>query len=156
MATKNVQFSFNDQLFRQIDGVAMGSPILANIFVAYYKNSLLSLNNSNPLAYYRYVDDIFAIFPSKNSVNNFFTSLKKMHKCIVFTVEEEISGKIHFLDINITRNSNNTFSTSVYRKDNFSPQYISWNSFFPTKQNLKIIQCITLEQTKFARPIAWI
>ena len=51
--------------------------------------------------------------------------------------------KIHFLDIQITRNSNNTFSTSVYRKENFSPHYISWNSFCPTKQKLKIIQCIT-------------
>ena len=60
-----------------------------------------------------------------------------------FTLEEEISGKIYFLDINITRNSNNTFSTSVYRNENFSPHYNSWNSFCPTKQKLKIIQCIT-------------
>ena len=146
MATKNVQFSFNNLMFRQIDGVAMGSPlgpILANIFVGYYENSLLSLDNSKPLVYYRYVDDVFAIFTSKNNVNKFFTLLNKMHKCIAFTVEEEVSGKIHFLDINITRNSNNTFSTSVYRKENFSPHYISWNSFCPTKQKLKIIQCIT-------------
>ena len=98
----------------------MGSPlgpILANVFVSYYGNSLLSLNNSKPLAYYKYVDMFFAIFPYKNNVNNFFTLLNKMHKCIVFTVEEK-SGKIHFLDIEITRNSNNTFSTSVYRKKN--------------------------------------
>ena len=66
-----------------------------------------------------------------------------MHTCIVFTVKEEFSGKIHFLDINITRNSNNTFFTSVYRKENFSPHYISWNSFCPNKIKLKIIQCIT-------------
>ena len=119
MATKNVHFSFNNLTFRQIGGVAMGSPLgpqLANIFVGYYGNSLLSLDNSKPLAYYRYVNDGFAIFPSKNNVNNFFTLLNKMRKCIVFTVEEEISGKVHFLDINITRNSNNTFSTAVYRK----------------------------------------
>ena len=78
------------------DGVAMGSPlgpILANIFVGYYENNLLSLDNSKPLAYYRYFDDVFAIFPSKNNVNNFFTLLDKMHKCIVFTVEEEYSEK---------------------------------------------------------------
>ena len=39
----------------------MGSPlgpILANIFVGYYENTLLSLDYSKPLAYYMYVDDI--------------------------------------------------------------------------------------------------
>ena len=45
MATKNVQLSFNNLMFRQIDGVARGSPlgsILAKIFVGYYENCLLS------------------------------------------------------------------------------------------------------------------
>ena len=86
-------------MFRQIDGVAMGSllgPILANILVGNYETSLLPLDNSKPLAYYRYVDDVFSIFPSKNNVNNFFTLLNKMHKCIVFTVKEEISEKLIF------------------------------------------------------------
>ena len=61
MATKNVQFSFNDFMFRQIYGVAMVSslgPILANIFFGYYENSLLCKSQIKPLAYYRYVDDV--------------------------------------------------------------------------------------------------
>ena len=44
MATKNVQLSFNDIMIRQIGGVVMGSPlspIIANIFVCYYENSVL-------------------------------------------------------------------------------------------------------------------
>ena len=47
MATNNVEFSFNNTMFIQIDGVAMGSPfnlIVANIFVGYYENSILSSN----------------------------------------------------------------------------------------------------------------
>ena len=42
-ATTSVEFSFNNIMYRQIDGVAMGSPLgptLANIFVGYYESKL--------------------------------------------------------------------------------------------------------------------
>ena len=90
MATKNLRFSFNDLLFRQIDGIAMGSPsgpFFANIFFGYYENNLLCSSQTKPLAFYKYVDNVFAIVPSKTNVDSFY---KRMHKCIVFTVENEI------------------------------------------------------------------
>ena len=43
MAISSVEFSFNDIMYRQIDGVAMGSPLgpaLANIFAGYYETKL--------------------------------------------------------------------------------------------------------------------
>ena len=48
-ATSTVEFSFNNIMYRQVDGVAMGSPLgpaLAIIFVGYYeKNFFLKYPN---------------------------------------------------------------------------------------------------------------
>ena len=46
LATKESYFIFNNILFKQIDGVAMGSPLgtsLANTFLAYYEQNWLAL-----------------------------------------------------------------------------------------------------------------
>ena len=44
-ATSSVEFSFNNTMYKQTDGVAMGSPLgpaLANIFVGYYEEKVFS------------------------------------------------------------------------------------------------------------------
>ena len=61
-----VEFNFNDVMHRQVDGVAMGSPlrpILTHIFVWYYEAKVDQA--SWPLLYNRFVDDTFVIFNSR-------------------------------------------------------------------------------------------
>ena len=44
MVTSDVEFSFDNVMYRQIDEVAMGSPlgpVLANIFVGYHESLVL-------------------------------------------------------------------------------------------------------------------
>ena len=65
-AASQTHFLFNGKFYNQIDGVAMGSPlapIIANIFIGFYKFKRLNKYNLNkPKLYLRYVDDILAAF----------------------------------------------------------------------------------------------
>ena len=73
IATTSVGFSFNNKMYKQIDGVVMGSPLgpaLANIFVGYQEEKLF-IDNNQPLIYFRYVDDTFAMFENELNCNQF-------------------------------------------------------------------------------------
>ena len=73
LANSSVEFSFNNNMHRQIDGVAMGSPLgpaLANIFVGYQEAKLFNIVK-RPLVYFRYVDDTLAVFNNKEDCTLF-------------------------------------------------------------------------------------
>ena len=71
LATQGM-FLYNDEIFKQIDGVAMGSPLgptLANFFSANFDNKLLNeTNDFYPKLYLRYVDDVFSILDDNLSI----------------------------------------------------------------------------------------
>ena len=139
-ATSSVEFSFNDTMYKQTDGVAMGSPLgpaLANIFVGYHESKLFSCVQK-PTIYFRYVDDTFAIFKQENDVDDFLVTLNRLHPALKFTFEKEHDGKLPFPDILVERTELD-FETSVYRKPTFSGQYIRWESFSPRKRKTNLI-----------------
>ena len=108
LAVKESVFVFDNQLFRQIDGVAMGYPLgptLANLFLCFHENKWLSQCPSEfkQIKYNRYVDDCFLIFKSKEHATKFLDYLNSKHKNISFTSEYENNNQLPFLDILIEK-----------------------------------------------------
>ena len=67
---------FNGSMYDQLDGVAMGlllAPILANLFMGYHEKGWIMNYNYEGLLYSkRYVDDIFAVFETKDHAVSFY------------------------------------------------------------------------------------
>ena len=115
LSVKSSCFLFNDVYYKQVDGVAMGSPL--GLTLVYYEHKWLEKWSLQfrPRYYRRYVDDIFLMFESRDLVKNFLKYMNSRHPNIQFTCEEESNNKISFLDIFVTRR-NNKLTTSFYRK----------------------------------------
>ena len=132
LATKESYFIFNNILYKQIDGVAMGSPLgpsLANAFLTHSDWLDSSPLEYRPLYYRRYVDDIFVLFKSSDHLKRFQSYLNSCHVSMSFTIETEQENKISFLDVSVIREQGE-FITSVYRKPTFSRVYTHFDSFF--------------------------
>ena len=122
-ATSTVEFSFDNTIYRQIDGVAMGSPLgpaLANIFVGYYEEKLFS-EISKPAVYFRYVDDAVIIFQYEKKSEKFLIKLNGLHSSLQFTFEKEKNNSLPFLGIHV-EHTKGSYETKVYRKPTFTPK----------------------------------
>lgn len=133
LCTKHMHFSYNGIIYRQVDGVAMGSPlgpVLANIFMVHLEETIVpTLNVTMPL-WFRYVDDTFT-FINENEIENVRNILNSFHPDIKFTCEIEANKSISFLDVKLIRKEDGSFITEVYRKETDTNIYIHWKSFAP-------------------------
>nr|VZI44952.1 unnamed protein product [Spirometra erinaceieuropaei] len=89
------QFLFDNQLYRQIDGVAMGSPLgplLAGVFMGKLERFQLNNQIKKLKRYGRYVDDIFAIATTETDVAAILNVTNQAHPSIKFTLEMESAG----------------------------------------------------------------
>ena len=131
---------------RQIDGVAMGSPLgptLANAFLVYHQKNWLEHCpvEYGPLYYRRYVDDIFVLFNSAEHLKRFYSYLNSRHLNISLTIENEKDNRMSFLDVNIIREKDK-FTTSVYRKPTFSGIYTHFDSFLPSSSKIDLLHIL--------------
>ena len=115
------EFLYKDKIFKQVDGVAMGSPLvltLANLFMAHYEQQWLS-SPSAPIHYFRYVDDIFCIFDKdRQNHMDFLSFLNTQHPNLQFTADVG-PDSLPFLDVYVGVNAS-TVVLSVLRKETYT------------------------------------
>ena len=146
LAATESSFIFDNKLYKQTDGVAVGSPLgstLANAFLCHYEKNWLNECPSQfkPVVYKRYVDDIFVLFKSKEHLRLFVNYTNSKYRNIKFTFETEDSNNFSFLDVKITR-QNKRFVTSIFRKATFSGVFTNFNSFISDTYKIGLVHVL--------------
>lgn len=134
---------YKDKVFKQLDGVAMGSPLgptLANLFLASQESCWLT-DQSAPLHYFRYVDDVFAVFSSDNDTSEpFLQFLNSRHRNLRFTIERGPTA-LPFLDTFVDV-QNGMKDISVYRKPTHTGLLLNYSAYSPSKWKISLIYCL--------------
>ena len=152
LACLDNHFIFNETMYKQIDGVAMGSPLgptLAMAFMCFMEEKWLSNCplDFKPQFYRRYVDDTFLIFKSSTHVHLFLEYINSQHPNIKFTCDNEVNASLPFLDMTVKHNSNQ-ISTSMYRKPTFTGLFSKFASFTPILYKKNLVSILTFRAFK--------
>ena len=152
-------FKFYDRYYEQISGTSMGSvcaPSYAIIFMGNLEETFLRTQELQPLVWWRYIDDIFMIWPhSETELYSFLKALNQVNKSIKFT--SDISqNKVNFLDVTIYKDNLGNLETGLYTKPTDAHLYLHYSSYHPEhqKKSIPYSQAIRLRricstQTKF-------
>src|SRR5215469_12911630 len=145
LAVDDVLFLFDGDIYQQLDGMPMGSPLgpaFANSFLCFHESKWLNdcPESFKPILYMRYIDDCFLLFKEQSHSLLFLNYLNSKHNNINFSMETELSASLPFLDILVSRSSNG-FSTSLYRKPSSTLSGMNFFSFAPFSFKLSAIRC---------------
>ena len=109
-------FQFNGENYQQVGGTAMGirvAPSYANIFMSQFEEKHVYTYRLKPLAWYRYIDNVFCIWQHGDTeLNNFVKHLNNMHDTIKFSMETS-RVEISFLDT-MVKLENGKMITDLY------------------------------------------
>ncbi len=101
----------------------MGSP-LGPLFAdfcmrKFKKQHMVALKELGVNTWFRYVDDVWARLNDETCSQRVLDFLKKQHRTLQFTFENEKKGQLPFLDTIVNRRTT-TFTTNIYHKPTFT------------------------------------
>ncbi len=131
------------------------SPVLAGIFMEEVEEKALAQYPVPPLLYKRFVDDILVIWDIQNGPYSILLDLlNSQHQDINLTAEEEINGKLPFLDLLITRpdmSQKRPYSLEVYRKPTHGNRYIHFKSDHPFNMKKTVLRGLWLRAQRLLK-----
>ncbi|KAG5891991.1 hypothetical protein JTB14_007739 [Gonioctena quinquepunctata] len=144
LCTEKTYFQFKNEFYQQEFGMAMGSPlspILSNTCMEYFEESSVETFHNGPKIWWRYVDDVFAIWNrSEEELNILLDHINSQEPTIKFTLESEQNNQLPFLDVMIQKSSSR-METSVHRKKTI-PIDIYYNSNHHASVKKGIVKCL--------------
>ncbi|KER25529.1 hypothetical protein T265_07045 [Opisthorchis viverrini] len=135
-------FTFDGQIYQQLKGTPMGSPIsgfIAEAVMQRLEHAVLPI--INPKLWIRYVDDTFVIV-KRDSVHEAHELLNTTFEDIKFTIELERNNRLPFLDVLVNRKMDGTLETCVYRKETHTDQILNYNSNHPVNHKKSCVQTL--------------
>ena len=127
-------FEFDGKTFLQVSGTAMGqkyAPHYADIYMAEFEKQALQKCPFKPDCYYRYLDDIFLIWPHGISKFNQFLEIFNSHRASIKFKAEISTDSVNFLDTTLFRSKENTLEAKVFFKPTDTHQLLHKLSFHP-------------------------
>ena len=145
---KNV-FEFNSECFLQTSGTAIGTkmaPAYANIVMSIFERNLLTGSCNKPLVWFRYIDDIFAIWTyGEDKFNDFMHYINSIHSSFQFTCNYS-KECVQFWDVSVSVDNSGNITTDLYVKPTDTQQYLMATSCHPnhTKRSIPYFQALRI------------
>ncbi|XP_077498768.1 uncharacterized protein LOC144109871 [Amblyomma americanum] len=139
----NTYFVFMGKFYKQVHGTPMGASVLvtaANITMEKLEQRALASFVPSPKVFFRYIEDCFCIIQN-GLVNKFLDHLNSLERAIQFTIEEELDGRLPFLDVLVSREGQG-LSSSVYRKETHTGRYLYFNSVHPASHKKAVVSTL--------------
>ena len=125
----------------------------ANLFMHQLESSILGSLTLRPDHWYRYIDDIFAIWThGPEELHYMMTILNHYHPTIKFTHSYDYNS-IPFLDTLVCRDINNKLYTKLYHKPTDNKHYLHFHSAHPRKQNESVPYGLLIDAEEFV--VSW-
>ena len=136
LASCDVVLATHDGLYRQVDGLAMGSPPaphLANGWMSQFDNTLQGTSS----LYTRYMDDILTE-NHKDLTSSRLSDANSLHSNLRFTLERETNGGLSFLDMRVI-NNNGALESTWYTKPTDTGLIMNYHALAPKKYKHSVV-----------------